>query len=105
MEKKLNREYTLEAYKARLEELEREATNKKNDLVREFALANKPPIKKGDIISDQSGSLKVESFSIRAGWGTTELPYCVFKGEELKKDGTPLKKRKEKSISQNNIIK
>lgn len=96
-------EYNLETYRARVAEIEEEAKNKKRLIVREFAIANNT-YKRGDIIKDHMGSLIIDKIIVNGGYGNY-LPYCSYSGIELKKDGTPLKRQTDRSISQNNIIK
>jgi hypothetical protein len=96
-------EYTLEAYKERLAAIEEEKKQKENEVIREFALALNP-YKKGDIIKDSEGGMIIQSIRLNRAY-SNKLPYCTYRGTELKKDGTPRKVQRGRSIAQFNIIK
>ena len=100
IEKKM--EYNLENYKVKVAEIEAEATKKKRSLAIEFANANNP-YKKGDIVTDHIGSLRIEKMTWTFGFNNNILPYCHYYGIELKKDGTPMKKQSARAVSQTNI--
>lgn len=95
-------EYTLENFTKRLAEIEEEKKQKDNEVIREFALALNP-YKKGDIIKDSEGGMIIQSVRINIMY-RRELPYCTYRGIELKKDNTPRKVQSGRSIAQFNII-
>jgi hypothetical protein len=94
---------TKEQYIQKLKDLEAEFENKKGELVRLCAFSNNT-IKVGDVITDHSGSIKVEKIQVAFGYAC-DLPSCVYTGIELNKDGTPNKKGKKRSVWQSNLVK
>lgn len=96
-------EYTLEAYKERLAAIGEEKKQKENEVIREFASALNP-YKKGDIIKDSEGGMIIQNIRINSLY-SRDLPYCSYRGIELKKDETPRKVQSGRSIAQFNIIK
>ena len=59
-------------------------------------------VKIGDIVTDHTGSVKVERITFYRGFNDS-LPVCVYHGIELKKDLTPTKKGDKREVYQNNI--
>lgn len=94
---------TNDVYKANLAMLEAEFNAKKKTLAKEFAFANSPH-KEGDIITDHNCTIKIDQIKWSFGrWD--ELPYCIYYGVALKKNGTPNKRGDREGIYQKNIIK
>ncbi len=93
--------YSLEDYKARIAEIEKEAEDKKKAFMMEVANANNT-YKKGDIVSDGTTTLQVEVIKVARGWAN-ELPCCVYYGIELKKDSTPKIRQSGEGVYQRNI--
>lgn len=56
----------------------------------EFAKSNNP-YKVGDIVTDHIGALQIQRISVCAPQPYNPLPCCIYRGVELKKDGTPKK--------------
>jgi hypothetical protein len=72
-----------------LKELKNKHEVETGNLIRQFAWAQNP-YKIGDVISDHRITIKIEKILATKENGK---PTCVYKGPELKKDGTPKKKR------------
>lgn len=90
---------TEEIYTERKKQLETQLQLDLNKLRRECAEANNP-YKIGDVISDHYHTIRIESMA-EYGWGT--LPYMLYRGVELKKDGTPTKRQENTEMHQTNI--
>ncbi len=96
-------EYTQEKYQDDLKELHLKHELEINNLARVYALANNP-YKLGDIVEDHTGKLLIEKITFTRGFGFNGIPECVFRGIELRKDGTPMKKQdKNRTVYQSNI--
>lgn len=97
-------EYTLEKFCEGLKAIEVEASQKRELLNKVFAIHNNP-YKVGDIVEDSNGKLEIEKITYSSSYGNY-LPQCVFRGIDLKKDGTPkLRQDKDRRVYQSNIIK
>ncbi len=90
----------LEEYKSALNDIEKEAKAKKQQLYKDYAKANNP-YKEGDIITDHIGSIRIEK--ITAVMDANNIPVCWYDGKVIKKDGTPTKRGAKRSIYQHNI--
>lgn len=91
---------TKEEYLDRLKIFAGEYEAKKREAMREYCLSNNI-VNVGDIVTDQIGSVKVESISVSANFGS---PCCLYNGIELKKDLKPKKNGSRRSVYQSNII-
>lgn len=91
---------TIEEYQSELKLLESEFLKRKYRLVKECALSNND-YQIGDIFTDHIGSIKVEQIDVVL---SSQKPTCVYCGIELKKDGTPTKKRTKRQAWQINDI-
>jgi hypothetical protein len=74
--------------------------NEKSRLKRFYALSNNN-VKIGDIISDKTNTIKVETIGIYL----SSIPQCIYTGIELTKQGLPNKKKTKIKICQENIRK
>jgi len=94
-----------DVYKVNLASIEAKFEIEKKTLAKEFAFANNP-YKVGDIITDHNVTIKIDTIKWYMGrhWDN-ELPYCIYQGVALKKNGTPNKKGTIDNIYQNNIVK
>lgn len=81
---------TLEEYKARLADLEKEHKAKRNELARNYAMSNNP-YKIGDILQDHYQIIKVER--IGYGYNLYGLPECWYRGTQLTKKFEPKKRQ------------
>jgi|LakMenEpi03Aug12_release.lakeMendotaPanAssembly.Ray.scaffolds.fasta_scaffold1040893_1 hypothetical protein len=89
------------AYDKKLMEIKMSFEAAKEELYREFAYANNP-YKIGDIVTDNTGTIKIEKIKIYLGLGI--YPQCVYFGVELTKKGEPNKRGNKRSIYQSSII-
>ena len=94
---------TTEEYKHKIAKLNETFEREKSLINREYAFSNNY-LKKGDIVTDHLGSILIEKIQFTTSF-TTGMPCCVYTGVELKKDGTPTKAAKIRSIHQTNIEK
>lgn len=90
-----------EQYLQMLIDLENEFNTERKKLAVRYAQANNH-YKIGDIISDNSNTIKIEKISF--DWGFNNNPSCIYSGVILKKDLTPNKLNKKTSIHQINIL-
>lgn len=90
---------TKELYQQRLYDLQKQYLNDRDNIMKEFALANNP-YKIDDIVTDHIGSLTIKKISF---YLTEDAPQCIFTGIELKKDLTPVKKQTGRAVYQSNI--
>lgn len=81
---------TKEEYETQLAAFEKEYKAKRNELARDYAMANNP-YKLGDILQDHYQIIKVE----RIGYGTNlhGLPECWYRGTQLTKKLEPKKRQ------------
>jgi hypothetical protein len=86
----------LSDYKQKMKELEEAHKLAKQNLAREYALANNP-CKVGDIVTDGDTIIRIEKIITYLDY---DKPECHYKGIVLKKDLKPTKVRKEYSILQ-----
>lgn len=76
----------------------------RKNILREFAYSNNP-YQIGDIFIDHIGGVKIESIGISIDYVTgNAISSCIYKGIELKKDGTPMKKQTGRIAYQSNDI-
>lgn len=94
---------TQEEYKNKIAELSKKFELDRQNLRKEYAFSNNP-YKIGDIITDHIGSIKIDNVKCAQPF-LSELPCCVYIGLELKKDGTPTKLGKQRTIYHTNIKK
>lgn len=94
---------TTEEYDKELNFLQNEFEKQRIDLCKRFAFSNNPH-KIGDIITDHIGSIKIQQIKTTFGY-LDKYPSCIYIGQELKKDLTPIKKESIRQVSQNNIKK
>lgn len=88
---KFNRAMTYEEYEQKVEELESEFNEKKNELSREFAMANNP-YKVGDILQDHYQIIRVEK--IKWKWAFLSIiSECVYYGTQLTAKLEPKKRQ------------
>lgn len=99
MDKKITK---LEEFKEKLKQLEVDFKRNKNKLIVELAMAQSP-LEIGDIAEAYGGTkLKIEK--ITASISNDNVPYCVYRGPLLRKDGQPKKRPEESLIRQINLI-
>lgn len=78
----------------------------KLDKLDENYAADNNPYAVGDIIKDHIDTIKIESmFYVPSDTLATRIPYVVYIGVIINKDGKPNKRRKKSKIHQPNIIK
>jgi len=92
---------TKQEYDLEIKKIEQEAKTKKDVLTRNYVYSNNPYLT-GDVISDHSITIKIESTKWSYNIGD---PCVVYYGPVLKKDGTPRKDGAKDSIYQSSIIK
>lgn len=93
---------TEQEYKKQLMILDGEYLRKKKSLDWEYAFSNNT-VKRGDIVSDHMGSIRVTGILYTV---TSGMPQCVYVGEVLTKKGEVTKlKDKTRRILQSNLIK
>lgn len=95
--------YTEVEYSRLLAELDQKYIQDKKDLIRKVVTANNPHKIKGLVLSDQFGSIQLVSWGVGMIYGN-KLPQAVYKGFELKKDGTIRKDRKMRTVYQRDLI-
>jgi len=71
----------------------------KKELIKRYCIANNP-YKVGDVFTDAYGSIKIEKIRF-----STISECCVYFGHEVKKDGTPKKRRIVRTAWQINEVK
>ena len=91
---------TKEFFNERMKEIKAKFELEKDHLYINFANANNP-YKVGDIVTDHTGSIKIEKIKTYFD-GYTE-PCCVYTGVEYTKKGEPNKKGNKRSVYQRNI--
>jgi hypothetical protein len=92
----------LDEYKEKIKEIEVRASDEKNLVAKEYALANNS-ILIGDIVEDHIGKVLVENISF-AFHHVDRMPLCVYWGMELKKNGTPKISGNKRKVFQSNLI-
>lgn len=90
-----------EELKEKIELLKSKLENDKIDLIKEYIESNNS-IKKGDIIKDHIGSIKVESLKY---YISENEPCAIYFGIELNKNGLENKRGNKRKIYQCNLIK
>jgi len=91
----------IESYKKQLIQKKMDYEKDINALAVEFVLSNNT-IKKGDIITDHIGSIRVEKIMVTLSFGRDD-PRAVYKGDTLTKKLIPLKRPKERTVHEVNI--
>lgn len=86
-------------YKKKLNDIEKQAESYKFEAAKEYALSNSS-VEINDVIEDHIGRIMVNTIKIYR----SNPPQCVYEGIECKKDGTPTKHRKTRSVYQSNIV-
>lgn len=86
-------------YKERLKKIEEDFEKAKRQLHHDYAMSQ-VIFKKGDIIKDESWTLRIDKITSYIGFHS--LPQPVYSGYELKKDLTPRKDGNRVSIYGNN---
>lgn len=89
-------EYNEENYRKEIKQIESEFLLKKSELAKMYAFENNP-YKIGDIVTDHIGSIIIEKIQFTRPYGD-KLPYCVYYGFELKKDGNIRKDKSKRSV-------
>jgi hypothetical protein len=93
---------TFEDYQSKVKQLESDFEALKTDYMRDFVIANNP-YKKGDIVTDHIGTIKIES--MRFSWGGLgRQPCAIYYGVELKKNGEPKKNGNKRDVYQSNVL-
>lgn len=93
---------TPEQYSAKLKLLQLIHTDNLNELSIEYAMSNNT-IAVDDVITDHMGSIKVVDINVGTEF-MGKYPICIYRGVEVKKDGTPKKKANVRDVWQNNIV-
>ena len=88
-------------FNTEIKKLQKKHIKEIRELYKKYAFSNNP-YKIDDVISDHIGSIKIEEISVCIING---IPSCVYYGVELKKDGTPKKGQKYRTVYQVNIIR
>lgn len=94
---------TQDEYNERIKRLEAKLEDEKNTLLKEFVDSNNP-YKKGDIVTDHIGSIRIEKIKYATG-GMLGIPCAVYFGIELTKKGVPKKIATKRDVYQRNILK
>lgn len=90
-----------EEYKQQVNNLEKEFEQKKIELIKYYVNSNNP-YKIGDNVTDHMGTIQIEK--ITYGFSTiSKIPCAIYRGIELKKDGSP-KKQNRRDVWQTNLI-
>lgn len=91
----------LEEFQEKIKQLEIDFKRSKNKLIVELAMAQSP-LSVGDIAEDYVGTkLRIEK--ITATISKDNIPYCVYRGPLLRKDGQPKKKPEDGLVRQINL--
>jgi hypothetical protein len=90
-----------EEYAKAIEEETKAHENRLKLIQKEYAFSNNT-VKEGDIVEDRNGKIKVEKIFYSSGY-LRGFPCCVYRGVELKKDGTPTKKGDKRDVWQTNL--
>jgi hypothetical protein len=93
-----------ETYLKELKELESEFEKNKQNHAKNYAMANNP-YKIGDIITDNIGTIKIDTIQYVLHYFNDPLPQCVYHGQELKKDKSLKKRLSYRTIFQHSILK
>lgn len=92
---------TKEGYEIKFKGIEDAFKRDKNNLQKEYAFAN-AKYKQGDLITDHSGTIIVESIKYDSG-SFGEYPGAVYYGTEYTKKGIPKKSGEKRNVWQKNI--
>ena len=90
-----------ERYKELVDTLEDNFKKDKENLAIKYALSNNT-VNVGTIVSDNRGSIIVESIKTDTGFGQYK-PCCIYYGSILGEGLTPLKNGGKRSVNQRNI--
>lgn len=93
---------TKEEYIERKNKLEEDYQKAYKKLAYEYAIANSP-YKVGDIVTDFVGSLKIEKVKVSTFVMDKNLPYCVYYGTDVNKNGSLAKRNSGRGVIQSNI--
>ena len=88
-------------YKERLKEIRNECKKRELALASAYAKSNSSVVI-GDSVLDHIGAIKVEQITLAKDFNG--IPYCVYFGPELKKDGNLRKDGRKRHVHQINII-
>jgi hypothetical protein len=95
---------TKEEYIIQRNDLLKKHESELNSLAKDCAFSNNP-YKEGDIITDGNCVIKIQSIKWAYGYSRESMPYCVYRGVELKKDGkTPKIKQNQYGICQDERV-
>lgn len=97
--RKMSNKEDLKQYEEALNKIDKTAAAKKKHLAKEYALSHNP-IKKGDIITDHIGSIRVDKL-VEILYFTP--PSCIYDGVQVTKTGKPYKSGKRRSVCQENL--
>jgi hypothetical protein len=96
---------TKDVYKQRMVQIHKEASDKKEKLIMEYAMCINTHAK-GDKITDHMGTIIIEKIRVKGGSSGYEImPSCVYYGLELKKNGEPRKDKSRRDIYISNVLK
>ena len=93
---------TEEEYEAKRTFIQKEYNNKLKALNKECASSNNP-YKIGDVITDHYHTIRIERIGLSSHKAHNDMPQCVYRGVELKKDGTPKKRQVDTVMFQCNV--
>ena len=93
----------IKVYETRQQELYDQYEKDKRRLAQEFALSHNS-VNKGDFVTDNIGTIKVESFGLNMGYSNSHIPSMIYKGTEYTKAGKPRKDGSKRSVYQTNLI-
>jgi hypothetical protein len=94
-----------EEYNEKVTHIQNERDNKIAAVMKEFALSNNK-YSDGDIFTDHLGSIRIEQIKVEGSIFNPKgnIPYCVYFGAELKRDGSPKTKGQQRWAYQFNDI-
>jgi len=84
-------------------QIEQEAKNKTSELRKRYVKETNR-YKIGDIISDHYKTIKIECISGVSTQMGSIIPFAIYKGVVLKKDGKPAKNQSDNTIYATNIV-
>ena len=88
----------LDEYNEKIKHIEKQADVDKFKTAKEYALSNST-VEINDVIEDHISKIRVNTIKIYR----SNPPQCVYEGIECKKDGTPTKRGKTRSVYQSNM--
>ena len=83
-------------------QIEKEAEDKKTQLRKDYVKETNP-YQIGDVISDHYKTIRIEGISGITTYSGTIIPYPIYRGVVLKKDGNPAKNQTDNLIYASNI--